>query len=226
MCGRFARYQPLSEWLEPLDMTAGSDLFTRFGARAEAPRYNIAPGTRTWMATVDAEGMPAVSEWMWAFPTRRGNRINVRSESAHRVAEYRPLFDRRRCVVFASGFYEPKGPKTRKSRSWYFFQPRDGSPLFFGGIVGDEGFAILTGAPAGPVARIHDRSPVMIPTGSARAWLDPDLSGREALQQFAPPAFGEILESRHVSDAAKNPAREGPELIAERASMPPAPREN
>lgn len=213
MCGRFARYQPLSEWLEPLQMTAHADLFAGDG-HPDAPRYNIAPGTRTWIAALDGSGRPDVSEHMWHFPTRRGNRINVRSESAHRVPEYREHFDRQRCLVFASGFYEPKGAKTVKNRPWYFFRPGHGGPLYLAGIMKDEGFSILTAAPASPVAAVHDRSPVMVDPDRAPAWLDPDLPGRAALQHCAPAALGETLERWPVGDAAKNPRNEGPELIA------------
>lgn len=214
MCGRFARYQPLSAWLEPLGVMPQPDLFARDDGETDRPRYNIPPGTRTWIATLDDQGAPAIAEKLWSFPTSRGNRINVRSETAHRVPEYRPHFDQHRCVVFASGFYEPKGPKSVKQRPWYFFRARDSRPLFFAGIAKAEGFSILTGAPAAPVAAVHDRSPIMVPADKVLAWLDPDRSGEAALSQFTPAAVGETLESWHVSDAAKNPRNEGPELIS------------
>lgn len=214
MCGRFARYQPLAAWCKPLGMTP-AELFDRCGDNTRAPRYNIAPGTRTWIATLDSQGAVTVAERVWAFPTSRGNRINVRSESAHRVPEYRAHFDGHRCVVFANGFYEPEGPKSMPNRPWYFFRPRDDSPLFLAGIVKDEGFSILTGAPAAAVAAIHDRCPVIVAPANVRAWLDPGRPGRQALQRLAPAPFGAMLERWRVGDAAKNVANDGPELIAE-----------
>lgn len=210
MCGRFARYEPPSAWLEPLGLPPDDDLLRRTGT----PRYNIAPGTQTLIAAPGSGGEPEVGERLWAFPTRRGNRINVRSETAHRVPEYRRHFDRQRCLVFASGFYEPKGAKTVKNRPWYFFRPRDGGPLFLGGIVKADGFSILTAAPDNPVAAVHDRSPVMIAPDNLRAWLDPEVPGREALQQCASTHIGKMLKGWHVGDAAKNPRNEGAELIA------------
>lgn len=211
MCGRFARYQPLSAWSELLSIAA-NDLFGE--GHDDSPRYNIAPGTRAWIAGLADDASPRAVEQLWAFPTSRGNRINVRSETAHRVPEYRAHFDQGRCVVLASGFYEPQGPKSARNRPWYFLRPSDEQPLFLGGIVKDEGFSILTGAPAKPVAAIHDRSPVLIPADKVRIWLDPQLSGAEALQRSAPATFGEELTAWRVGDAAKNPRNEGAELIA------------
>lgn len=209
MCGRFARYQPLSAWLEPLGITASSDLLA-----PDMPRYNIAPGTRTWVAAASEDGQPQIVEQLWHFPTTRGNRINVRSETAHRIPEYQPHFDGQRCLVFANGFYEPKGGKGAKNRPWYFFRPSDDSPLFLGGIIGNGGFSILTSVPASPVAPIHDRSPVIIAADHVRSWLNPELPGRTVLQQCASTHVGETLDGWHVNDAAKNPGNDGADLLS------------
>lgn len=213
MCGRFARYQPLSAWVEALGADPGPAMFEDLRTRDAGARYNIAPGTPAWIAQFDDADELALDEYTWTFPTTRGNRINVRSETAHRVPEYRKPYDRHRCVVLANGFYEPRGPKTEKNRSWYYFRPRDDSPLFLGAIVGPQGFSILTRAPVPPVAEIHDRSPVLVPAADVRGWLDPTVSGQEALQRFAPPAFGGQLDGWRVGDGAKRAGNEGPGLI-------------
>lgn len=117
-------------------------------------------------------------------------------------------------MVLASGFYEPKGEKTEKNRPWYFFRPKDESPLFLGAIAKEEGFSILTRAPVPPVSKVHDRTPVFVPADNVLAWLDPEIPGRDALQRFAPAEYGERLEVWRVGDGAKRVTSEGPELIA------------
>lgn len=77
-----------------------------------------------------------------------------------------------------------------------------------------EGFSILTRTPVPPVSKIHDRTPVFVSAENVLAWLDPEIQGRDALQSFAPAAYGERLEVWRVSDAAKRVTCEGPELIA------------
>jgi putative SOS response-associated peptidase YedK len=214
MCGRFARYAPLTEWIEALGTDVGPRLVDGLNERDAGSRYNIAPGTQSWIAALDANGELVLDEHKWFFPTPRGNRINVRSETAHRVPEYEESYDKHRCVVLASGFYEPKGEKTEKNRPWYFFRPKDESPLFLGAIAKEEGFSILTRAPVPPVSKVHDRTPVFVPADNVLAWLDPEIPGRDALQRFAPAEYGERLEVWRVGDGAKRVTSEGPELIA------------
>lgn len=214
MCGRFARYQPLSEWVAALGAAPEPGAADALVRRDAGPRYNIAPGTQAWIAMMDADGALGFDERKWTFPTPRGNRINVRSETAHRVPEYREHYDHHRCVVLANGFYEPKGPKTEKNRPWFYFQPCNGEPLFLGAIAGAEGFSILTRAPVPPVAAVHDRSPVLVPPEHVIAWLDPDIPGATALRSFAPASVGTSLDGWHVGDGAKRVTNEGPQLIA------------
>jgi len=213
MCGRYVRAQPLDLSIDAMGVDVEPDLLAQLHADDE-PRWNIAPSQRGFIAALDVNGDVGIAKHRWFFMTPRGPRINMRSESAHRVPDYAPLFDRQRCVVFASGFYEPEGDKaTEKNRPWWYFKPRDDRPLFFGGVVKEDGFTILTRAPVKPVAGIHDRSPVFIPADNVVAWLDPDIRGQDALARFAPAGYGECLECWRVSDDAKKPKNEGPSLI-------------
>lgn len=212
MCGRYARYRELEEWLGFLKANLAPSLLDVLAAQDTGPRYNIAPGTNGWIAAFDPDGELGVVEKKWAFPTSRGNRINVRSETAHVVPEYREHFNQHRCVVFADGFYEPRGEKGG-NRPWFFFHDKEEAPLFMGAIAKAEGFSILTQAPVEPVASIHDRMPVLVPAENVLAWLDPGTSGREALERFAPAKYGTQLECWPVSGAAKRPGNEGKELI-------------
>lgn len=213
MCGRYARYQALTAWLESLGGNPDPGLLEGLRERDTSPRYNIAPGTKGWIAALDARGDLGIDEHKWFFPTPRGPRINIRSETAHSVPEYKEPFDKHRCVVLASGFYEPKGEKTEKNRPWFFFRRKDSAPLFLGAIAKEEGFSILTRVPVPPVSEVHDRTPVFVSAENVLAWLDPDVPGRDALQRFAPAEFGERLECWRVGDGAKRVTNEGPGLI-------------
>lgn len=213
MCGRFTGDLSPRQWARVLGAAIDPATLAALARIDAGPRYNIPPGTRNWIAVAAADGI-AFNESLWAFPTSRGNRINVRSETAHVVPEYRDWFDGHRCVVLATGFYEPKGAKSAKVRPWYYFTPRDHAPLFLGGIVKPEGFSILTRAPVNPIAAIHDRMPVMVPPDEVVAWLDPEIRGREALREFAPASYGEQLVGWPVGDGAKRPANDDELRIA------------
>ena len=207
MCGRFARYQPL-----PVFAEAAGVLAPRVEA-LDGPRYNIAPGTPAWLLARDAQDEVVFTELPWRFPTSRGNRINVRSETAQVVPEYCEPFAQHRCVVLASGFSEPEGAKTEKHRPWWYFEPQDRAPLFLGAVAQEAGFAILTRSPVDPVARVHDRSPVLVPADQVLQWIDPQWAGREVLARIGT-RVAESLKGWRVSDAAKSAGREGAECIA------------
>jgi putative SOS response-associated peptidase YedK len=108
LCGRYARIHSLVDFVAPLGVDLPRNSADRLAMRDPGPRYNVAPGTGGWIVRLDAAGDLAVDECPWSFPTSRGNRINVRGETAHRVPEYREWFAYHRCVVLASGFYEPQ----------------------------------------------------------------------------------------------------------------------
>lgn len=213
MCGRFTGDKSPRAWARLLGGAVDAATLEKLAALPVGPRYNIPPGTRTWIATAGPDAGLTFEEWLWAFPTPRGNRINVRSETAHRVPEYREHFNQHRCVVLATGFYEPKGAKSARNRPWFYFTPSDHALLFLGGIVKPEGFAILTRAPVEPVAAIHDRSPVLVPVENVVSWLDPDIPGRDALEQFAPADCGHCLTGWPVGDGAKRAANDDATLI-------------
>lgn len=213
MCGRYTGDKSPRQWARVLGTGVDPATAEQLNALPAGPRYNIPPGTKPWIAGLDDDGRIAFDEWPWAFPTARGNRINVRSETAHRVPEYRQYFDRHRCVVLATGFYEPKGEKSIKNRPWYYFTPADHAPLFLGGIVKQEGFSILTRQPVEPVASVHARSPAMVPIDNVVSWLDPDMSGKEALEQCAPADYGTRLDGWRVGDGAKRGTNDDASLI-------------
>jgi len=91
-----------------------------------------------------------------------------------------------------------------------------------GAIAHDAGFAILTRGPVDPVARVHDRSPVLVPADQVLQWLDPRWSGREVLAQ-AGTRVAEHLQGWRVSDAARSATREGAECIARKESWTTTP---
>ncbi|WP_297900564.1 SOS response-associated peptidase family protein [Metallibacterium sp.] len=75
-------------------------------------------------------------------------------------------------------------------------------------VAQEAGFAILTRSPVDPVARVHDRSPVLVPADQVLQWLDPALAGREAVA-LAGTSTAAKLHGWRVSDAAKRVAYEG-----------------
>lgn len=213
MCGRYVLKR---EDLEALLRQLGVPDISAFTSR-----YNVAP---TSLVPIVRGPRPrrtaAIAQWglvpPWA-PTPGGSRLaNARAESVAARPAFREAFQRRRCVVPASGFYEWETRGGRKL-PWYFTPPV-GPPLALAGLWTEGGddtpatFALIT-TEAGPeVARIHDRMPVALPPEAAEAWLDPDQPPSALLPLLRPLPAG-VLAATRVSPRVNQVRHEGPECL-------------
>lgn len=215
------------------------------------PRYNIAPTdavtvVRTRPARPATDDRPARQQgrfvaqarWglvpSWAKDLSVGSRMfNARADSVPTKPAFRRAFERRRCLVPASGFYEwqklDTAPATGKGRGRarkqpYYITPKDGSVLAFAGLWefwrSPDGEAvvsntIITTDAVGEMADIHDRMPLVLPASEWDAWLDPEVGGEQVLPLLAPPDEPLVaqLEFRPVSQAVGNVANDSPQLI-------------
>jgi len=235
MCGRFSL--TVSD-IAALARAWGAEVDARL-QEGWRPRYNVAPGhlapllrgpagqRHLVLATFGLTGRGAApgSTGRGAAPghTARGATqqgkllINARSETAARLPTFREAYAGRRAVVPADGFYEWEGPPSARRPSW-FHRP-DGAPLLLAAIAspgpdGQTAFAILTTASVEPVARLHDRMPVILPPEALDAWLadgpPPPL-----------PRAGEVaLAGRPVSPRVNSPSHDDPACLE--APPPPA----
>jgi putative SOS response-associated peptidase YedK len=117
----------------------------------------------------------------WAKDASIGNRlINARSETILEKPSFRTAFQRRRCLIPASGFYEwqtlPDGKQP------FYFTPSDDALIAFAGVWEQwrapdgsliESCTILTTKANEVVAPIHDRMPVIVPPNLDAVWLYP-----------------------------------------------------
>lgn len=183
MCGRYALTADAPELLEAFDVPLPEFELL--------PRYNIAPGQRAAIVAEDRNGRRmGLLTWGlvpgWRDEPGQGL-INARSESVSEKPSFREAFERRRCLVPASGFYEWK--KETEGKQPYWIHPADGGLIAFAGIwerwrrPGAEQrvtFAILTGAASADVAPVHDRMPITIGLADRDAWLSRETDGPTA----------------------------------------------
>ncbi|MNF32198.1 putative SOS response-associated peptidase YedK [compost metagenome] len=107
MCGRFAQYQGLADYLTELnserDVISGYD-------NVPIARYNVAPSTRVQLLHLDDDGLhvdPIV--WGWAPHWATGQRpppINARLETVATGNFFRGIWKTGRALVPSDGWYE------------------------------------------------------------------------------------------------------------------------
>jgi putative SOS response-associated peptidase YedK len=148
-------------------------------------RYNIAPTQEVLAVRNDGQGEVVPLRWglvpSWARDLTMGQKlINARAETLAEKPAFRSALQRRRCLIFADGFYEWSGPKA--ARRPYRFTCADGAPFAFAGLwerwgprdAAVETCAIVTCAPNALLAAIHDRMPAILDDAALDAWLHGD----------------------------------------------------
>jgi putative SOS response-associated peptidase YedK len=178
MCGRYAITMPpeaVREW------------FRTYGEIPNWPvYYNAAPTTALPVMRQNKEGQRELALMQWGLVpwfSKDGkpsfSTINARAEGVRTAASYREPFEKRRCLVPASGYFEWAGPKN--DRQPHYFTRADSQPMALAGLwdrwrSADKSetkatFTIVTTEPSRFAAQWHDRMPLILELDTWDAWL-------------------------------------------------------
>jgi len=225
MCGRFAQYQGMADYLRELE--AEQDVISGYDNEPIA-RYNIAPTTRVLVLHSVEEGLRIDPvHWGWAPFWAKGKRpdpINARVETVTTGKFFKQLWPKGRALVVANGWYEwVKDPDNPKKKQPYFIRLKSQAPMFFAALAQvhpglepheGDGFVIITAASDRGMVDIHDRRPLVLAPEHAREWLDPELSPARAediAKNLCLPV--DAFEWYPVGTAVGNVRNQGAELI-------------
>lgn len=188
------------------------------------PRYNIAPSQSAPVVRLGPNGdcECALLRWglipYWSKNERIGYRtINARAESIATVHAFRSAFERRHCIVIASGFYEWK--QLAHGKQPYRVTPAD-APLFgFAGLwerwkapSGEtiESYTIITTDANEAVREVHNRMPVILAREDYGRWLD---AGNPEADVLLRPCPAESVQIYPVSTRVNNARFDDPSCI-------------
>ena len=133
----------------------------------------------------DKHGKRAVYPMKWGYQLYGGKPlVNARAETAAEKPTFREDWQRHRCIVPASYYFEWKhladgknifNAKVKPEK--YMFQPENSSVTWLCGLYHIEDglpyFVILTVDAEGEAAQIHDRMPLILPAEKITDWIDP-----------------------------------------------------
>lgn len=231
MCGRFTLYDPVPDLVERFGVDEVS-----LSEEDTAARWNVAPTQPVLAVASSKDGTTrrlGALRWglvpWWAKDPSIGNRmINARVETLETSRAYQAAFERRRCLIPASGFYEwkrdPDAPERRgrPGRVPYYIRSADGGPLAFGGLweiwydAEDRPLrtcTIVTTQASPALAEVHDRMPLVVGPEHWDEWLAPAPLPAEVRPLILRPALDEALVLYPVTDLVNDPRNEGPELV-------------
>jgi putative SOS response-associated peptidase YedK len=219
MCGRFAQQRPTAELAALFDAEPLVD--------DPGGHFNLAP-TDPAAVVVERGDRRAITVYRWGLlpfwatdPQGAARRINARAETVATSPAFADSFRRRRCIVPADGFYEWQ--RDGSIRRPFFIRRRDGQPLALAGLWSGwrdpatdsvrRTFTILTTTPNEPIARLHDRMPVVLEPEAWNLWLDPGPADVGELHGLLRPSPGDAIEVVPVRPLVNDVRNDGPELI-------------
>ncbi|MFM1789485.1 MAG: hypothetical protein RLZZ12_834 [Actinomycetota bacterium] len=199
MCGRFALSTMLTDIAEE---------FSTHNSDGEEPRslpvdWNIKPTQDIYIIKSDGTRKIDVVSWGLIAPWSKtgaealrsqSQAINARFESVSEKPTFKRAFQRSRCLIPASGYYEWATELGRyKTKQPIYISRIDSKLLAFSGIydswISPEGVlrksaAIITRPAVGELATVHDRMPLFLPRDRWNEWLNPDNNRIEELRSM------------------------------------------
>jgi len=192
MCTQFHREAGDDRLRSLAEKAASSKLAARFRAagREVAAAGDIRPTDVVAVLAPGRDGKKAVFPMRWGFRLASGGLVvNARVETAAAKPLFADSWARRRCLVPASAYFEwahdfdASGRKRVGAK--YRIAAADGSLLWLCGLYRMEAelpvFTILTRPPTEPLARLHDRMPLILPESRSEAWTRPDARAEDFL---------------------------------------------
>jgi putative SOS response-associated peptidase YedK len=176
------------------------------------PRYNICPTTDVdVIVRSDDKRDFASMRWglipgWWSKPLKdmRLATFNARAETIATKPMFRDSFNRRRCLMPASGYYEWED--TPSGKQPYYYTRRDGQVMTFAAIhdtwtdratkVALRSCSMVITEPNAFVADMHDRMPVILEAKDFEQWERGDVEDAAALMK---PAGEDVLQKWPVS---------------------------
>ena len=222
MCGRLTQFRSWEEMRAYYSLVGPPQNL--------AARYNVAPTDPAGTIRLTDQGLEhaAMRWWLvpfwWQKPLKSvPAAFNAKAEGIADRPLFREAFRRRRCIVWADGFYEWR--RDGKARTPFYITRADGAPLSLAGLHErwqnpEDGETIrsctIVTCPANAaLSPLHDRMPAVLEPGAVDDWL----SGRAGPELLVPAAEG-ILGVSEVSPYVNNVRNDGPQCIVPVASSP------
>ncbi|MCC6475961.1 SOS response-associated peptidase [bacterium] len=166
---------------------------------------------------------PPVTPTLWGLMPKwesigksRAPIINVRSETVHEKPSFKALFQNRRCLLPATGFWE-FAEISAKRKQPYFFRMKDESLFAFAGLYDDDNgtlrSAIITTKANNLVRDCNDRMPAILKPDDIEAWLSPDSKPDDLLALLKPYSDDEMLAIQDDPNLLKKPSQSSQESL-------------
>ncbi|MBH74893.1 MAG: hypothetical protein CL896_03760 [Dehalococcoidia bacterium] len=234
MCGRFGIADDAVSMVNAFGIDPSITIFENLGACM--PRYNVAP-TDQIPVIFEKNNRRQAHSMRWGllpYQTRSihgrsaldengkslNTPINARAETIDSKDSFKLSFERRRCLIPASGFYEWK--KTNFSKIPHWIHLLNQRWMALAGIYtwwkapSQEWIpscTIITTNPNSLLESIHDRMPVILTPGSYDMWLSSGGTNLSELKEILVPYAAKEMSAHPVSTDVNKTVNNRPDLV-------------
>jgi putative SOS response-associated peptidase YedK len=184
----------------------------------DRPQYNIAPPQGVLaVRQFDVRTLDLLHWGLIPFRAKSASKA-APTASAHAVVaqgDYRPAFEKRRCLIVADGYFERLRKNSRKPP--VFYEVDGGQAFAIAGIWQQwhnlETCCIITTSANDLVADVEDTMPAILNSRDYSTWLNPKTEPA-SLRKLLVPFDASRMSARPVSSFVKDANNQGPQCIA------------
>lgn len=189
------------------------------------PSYNITPARKILcIVELEDQSLKAVNLF-WGLvpswskdPKNSHHLINARVETIREKPSFRTAFHKRRCLIVAQGFYEWQ--KLGSGKQAFHIHRHDNQLFAFAGVWEHwqqeqqalYSCSVITTEANELMQPIHERMPVIMPTGCYHDWLNITSNTDDAYDLLEKSAYANIVTTP-VSDWVNNPRHDDVQCI-------------
>ena len=196
------------------------------------PNYNMCP-TQTGLVFAAQDGKLSFSSMRWGLvpgwaktvkDADKYSMINAKAEEIAEKRSYKSAFQKRRCIVPVSGFFEWK--REGEEKRPFAISLKEDPIMILAGIwehweskeTGEvvESFSLITTASNTFMSEIHTRMPVILNREQEEKWIDPDMNDPKALQKIMEGCPSEVMKAVEVSKLVNSPRNNSSEVLVPR----------
>ena len=199
MCCRFYIKENDPDFAPIVNGAETSGLYPRIQKAHPAPLVRageVRPMDVAAVLAMDKQQKLTLFPMIWGFSNPKAGQplVNCRVETVATKPTWRESWERHRCIVPASWYYEWEhfvSPDGRtKTGNKYMIQPRGSRITYLAGLYRIEEtaglkypvFAILTREPSEEIRFIHERMPLILPKEAVTSWIRPEGNPNELIQ--------------------------------------------
>ena len=180
MCGRVYMAPANPELRELVKEMNRSRLAEHFQSGKQEPldaKGEIFPSSVMPVLATGRNGEQRVFPMKWGFTMKNGLLINARAETAAEKPVFRESWQKHRCIIPASWYFEWEHTDKNKPGRKYALKPDTTELIWLAGLYRTENglpsFVILTRPATKDLVWMHNRMPVILPEKLISQWVNP-----------------------------------------------------